>query len=1174
MGGIAIKPQGLLNLLTNVPQQVLTKLVQLSKNEEVLQGKVELTVIYGARPEQVAQSVGRLGGSFEDLGYNFGIVTLNAENIEKISQVEGIQYVELPKTVYTSDASSNRAACVDTLQDIYGLTGEGVLVGFIDSGIDYTHPAFIDDKGETRIDYILDFSQGGKVWNRTDINNALKSTNPLSVVPEQDTLGHGTHVAGIACAGGKIDKQLYGVAYKSSIAMVKITPGGKVSYSKDTLIMRGIKFLVEKSKELKKPLVINLSFSTNDGSHEGSSLFEQYINTVCRLEAITFVIASGNEGDKAHHIGGTVQEKQSILMNISSDEIGIILQVYKDVQNNFTLEMVNPSGVSSGEILLDQGYKEGKIGEDRYYIYNTGPKPYNISGEIIISLLPVGNYLTSGEWKLNITCIDEYKGNYNIWMPISESLNPNTKFLRPNVFNTLGIPATVNNVISVGSYDYRTNNISFFSGRGALSSNTIKPDLVSPGEEILSTVPGKTTDTKSGTSMATPHVTGICALFAEWGMVKGNDPFLYGERLKYYLLKGARRNRPGVTYPNPTWGYGEVCASDAFELLKLSRGDVSHMGYINREMKVGGKEYSNYVIEYDGDIVKAIQNIDYAKVFILDENYAIIAVEKGREEELRSKVPQIVYVDRTYIFTLMETQPVDAANITEFHSSPYLNLTGRGVLVGIVDTGIEYLNNEFTYEDDTTRIERMWDQTDDKGPAPLGLPYGTEYRRNQINDAIKASKAGRDPYSIVGMKDTVGHGTQMAGLIGSRGKNREIIGAAPDCEFVIVKLRPNSSEQVTKMMGYNFDKVPTYDTTNIITGIKYLTEVGKELNKPMVIYVPLGSNRGPHDGNTVIERYIDNISKVRGLAVVTGLGNQGDTDTHTSGTLEKTGDTKTIEIRVAPLQRHLTFEIWAKKPDKISLGIISPSGENVERIPAKLNKQEKINLVFEGSKILVEYFLPEELTGDELIRVRIDNVREGVWQFKLTGDFIVDGRFDAWLPQAPLSESGTKFLSPTPFTTLQTPSTSTDILCCGFYNQSNNSIVSQSSRGYTRDGRIKPDIAVGGINAKTTSTGGGVTTVSGSSVGAAIYAGACALLFQWGVVEKNDPTLYATKMKTYFIRGATRRKGDTYPNPEWGYGLLNLRGVFENIRHLDEKMRSYKEFSLGDVYINIPSELL
>lgn len=598
-----IKLDAKLNLLNKIPEQLLYKLVSLSENEKINKGSVELVVLFGDKLDKVTKSVERIGGIFENLGFGFGIITLKSEDIRKVSQIEGVQYIELPKVLFTSDFESNKACCVPNVWDRYGLTGEGVLVGFIDTGIDYTHPAFIDESGNTRIDFIYDLGEEKKVYDKSQINEALKAEDPYSVVNVQDLMGHGTHVAGIACAGGKIPKQNYGVAFKSSIAMVKITKYGFLNFALSTQIMRGIKFLIDKAEEINKPLVINISLSTNDGAHNGTSLLEQYIETICRLERVAIVIAAGNEGEAAHHIGGNLMDINIISLSISDSERAIALQLYKPILAEISIEVENPLGQKSGEIVIRSGYREVNIGIDKCIIYNTGPKPFDINGEISISLLPGEEFLPSGEWKLTLKVLNKYNGVYDIWLPITESLNPKTRFLNPNVYNTLGIPATVQSAISVGSYNSMTNTFSSFSGRGKLyKTSFIKPDIVAPGENILSVSRNGGFDTKTGTSMASPHVAGICALLLQWGIVKGNDLFLYGERLKYYISKAAKRDRVEVSYPDPSFGYGTICAYDSLDLLKLAniRGDNLE------ESNFGNVIYKNYRVQE-----KIISKLEY-----------------------------------------------------------------------------------------------------------------------------------------------------------------------------------------------------------------------------------------------------------------------------------------------------------------------------------------------------------------------------------------------------------------------------------------------------------------------------------------------------------------------------------------------------------------------------------
>lgn len=553
-----------IDFINTIPKQILTSLIeQYSHNN----GEIELVVLYGDNFLRFKNSVDAIGAKVEDLGYGFGILIIKVNDLNRIIELEGLQYIELPKILYTSAYDSNRASCIPSVWNNYNLTGEGILVGFLDTGIDYTHNAFKDDEGNTRIEYIYDL-ENGVVYDKNKINEALKSEDPFSIVPEIDLSGHGTHVAGIACAGGNINFDNYGVAYKSSIAMVKITGENSLRAALSTQLMRGLKFLMDKSNEINKPLVVNISLSTNDGSHNGSSLLEKYIQTFTQLQKAVIVVAAGNEGNSAHHVGGEMKKEEDLDLNIGEGEKGIILDFYKPVLVDVSVEVISPTGVSTGPMELSESYKERFVGREKIVVYSTGPKPFDIQGQTTISILPLGDTITSGGWRIIVRKLNNYEGYFDIWLPIAEGLNERTRFLQPDVYNTLGIPATVEGVISVGSYNFLNNNLSAFSGRGVVRPEwLIKPDLVAPGENILSTVEEQGFDTKSGTSMAAPQVAGICALLFEWGIIRNNDPFLYGERIKYYLIKGAKRTIFGEAYPNPDLGYGFVCLDRTMELL-------------------------------------------------------------------------------------------------------------------------------------------------------------------------------------------------------------------------------------------------------------------------------------------------------------------------------------------------------------------------------------------------------------------------------------------------------------------------------------------------------------------------------------------------------------------------------------------------------------------------------
>lgn len=563
------------------------------------------------------------------------------------------------------------------------------------------------------------------------------------------------------------------------------------------------------------------------------------------------------------------------------------------------------------------------------------------------------------------------------------------------------------------------------------------------------------------------------------------------------------------------------------------------------------ENYISFVVAYDGNIKKEIDDINDASIFFIDDNFAILSIKLQNYMETIRSIKSIIYIELNGIYTLGES-PVEDSKAPIFHRNPSLNLRGSGVVVAIVDTGIDYLNNEFMREDETTRILRIWDQTIDSGKIPDGFISGSEYTEEDINKAIQAQKQGQNPYDIVPSKDDYGHGTKMAGIVGARGINREIVGVAPDCEFIIIKLQEASKEYVD--FYYAKGDKAKYRNTDIIMALKYLYELSFTLNKPMIIYLPLGSNLGDHAGASILERYVDTkISGRNSLFVVTSTGNQGNTDTHTSGEIKSNGDSQIIELNCGKEQKGLVLQIYAQRPSKIKLGILSPSGERFENTNPRKTKHILINdapiwkFIYEGTTVQVTYDSPDEFTGDDKFVIKMEGITEGVWRFILTSNNIVDGKYYAWILQRELLAEDTRFLNPSPYTTLTIPGTAKTIINTSYYNQNNGAIVSESGRGYTMKDYIQPIITAGGINAITTKPGGGTITMSGASVAGAILAGCCALIIQWAVVDGNDPQMYATKLQAYIIRGARKREGDTYPNRQWGYGILDMQEIFKSL---------------------------
>ena len=560
----------------------------------------------------------------------------------------------------------------------------------------------------------------------------------------------------------------------------------------------------------------------------------------------------------------------------------------------------------------------------------------------------------------------------------------------------------------------------------------------------------------------------------------------------------------------------------------------------------------NFIVEYRGNFKEEIDRINYGCGDEITKNIGVVSTAYENIERLKKDVPSIIFIEIRAPYVLQEMAPNDIEGVVEIKRNPYLGLRGSGVLIGIVDTGIDYLNNEFMREDETTRILSIWDQTIDSGKTPDGFISGSEYTEEDINKAIQAQKQGKNPYDIVPSKDDYGHGTKMAGIVGARGINREIVGVAPDCEFIIIKLQEASKEYID--FYYAKGDKAKYRNTDIIMALKYLYELSFTLNKPMIIYLPLGSNLGDHAGASILERYVDTkISGRNSLFVVTSTGNQGNTDTHTSGEIKSNGDSQIIELNCGKEQQGLVLQIYAQRPSKIKLGILSPSGEIFENTNPRKTKHILINdaptwkFIYEGTTVQVTYDSPDEFTGDDKFVIKMEGITEGVWRFILTGNNIVDGKYYAWILQRELLAEDTRFLNPSPYTTLTIPGTAKTIINTSYYNQNNGAIVSESGRGYTMKDYIQPIITAGGINAITTKPGGGTITMSGASVAGAILAGCCALIIQWAVVDGNDPQMYATKLQAYIIRGARKREGDTYPNRQWGYGILDMQEIFKSL---------------------------
>ena len=574
------KLDNLLNLALDATEEEREKSRNLNVGYQKQTRKWEIIVKYSEMGDSVEALLGGSGISVVPLLGGYAIVTLPESMLEEYSRRPQIEFIEKPTRLYFEDLFSKEASCITQVQrDEPGnlqLTGRGVLIGLVDSGVDYRHPAFLTADGKSRILRLWDQSipgnppEGyatGTEYTNEEINEALSLSvqEGRRLVPSEDGSGHGTAVLGVAAGSdfsrGAVNR---GVAYESDLLVVKMGIPRQDSFPRTTELMQGVDYLVRQAIRLGRPIAINLSFGNNYGSHRGDSLLETYLDNVSGMGKNVICVGMGNNGNDALHTGGMLSpgEIQEIELGVGAFEPTLNVQLWKNYEDEMEIYLEHPAGERVGPLFETLGAQRWQAGNTKLLIYYGKPAPYHVTQEIYVDFLPQDEktpYVDSGVWKIILAARNIKNGEYFLWLPGGKTLNPGTAFYLPRPQGTLTIPATARRVISVGAYDARQNTYADFSGRGCRALPYPKPDLAAPGVDIYAPRPGGGYASFTGTSFSTPFVTGAAALLMEWGIIRRNDPYLYGEKLKAYLRRGAKALQGSEKLPNDLIGWGRLC---------------------------------------------------------------------------------------------------------------------------------------------------------------------------------------------------------------------------------------------------------------------------------------------------------------------------------------------------------------------------------------------------------------------------------------------------------------------------------------------------------------------------------------------------------------------------------------------------------------------------------------
>lgn len=556
--------------------------------------------------------------------------------------------------------------------------------------------------------------------------------------------------------------------------------------------------------------------------------------------------------------------------------------------------------------------------------------------------------------------------------------------------------------------------------------------------------------------------------------------------------------------------------------------------------RITSEDYADFIIEY-GRNPRVFGRIPNATSHIINERYAVVYVPVGQLNN--RSIGQYGYAIFPDAYGLLSEASLNASGVMRLRRVPAFNLRGGGVLIGIIDTGIDYTNPLFIKADGTTKIAALWDQTLESENPPQPYFYGTEFTSEQINQALQSA----DPMSVVPSRDENGHGTMLAGIAaGNEDPKNDFSGVAPDSELVIVKLK--EMKQVLREFYILPENVIAYQENDIMWGVQYVLEVARSLGRPLVICIGVGSNQGSHDGRGALGMLLSTIGDYPGVAVTIAAGNEGNGRRHFYQRVDRAIGNATVELSVGEEEKGFTMELWGTAPNTYSIDILSPNGEYIPRIPESLRVNREVSFIFEETTINIDYFMIESQAGDQLILMRFRNPSPGIWRMQVYSQGDLEGSFHIWLPIGNFISENTYFIQSDIYTTTTSPGNALVPITITAYNPENNTLYQRASRGYSRTGTIKPELAAPGVNILGPDLNHGYIPFTGSGVAAAHGAGICAMMMEWGIVRNNYPGIDTVEIQKFLIRGAQKSATQNYPNRNWGYGMIDIYRVFDILR--------------------------